>query len=154
MVMGRNDPEPLYNMSRDVRKRTLCICKNKDAKPISVFVFAKWIVQSLFFLNLKFQWSSSLRTVTVQLSFCHNCLETSKFVFSRRRDTMLKPPFYSLYRLLTLKIRPRSPKYKQLLPSYQQCICASFIKICSLVQKIKSGNEISHLKKGCCDLEN
>ena len=47
MVMGRNDPEPLYNMSRDVRKQTLCICKNKDAKPISVFVFAKWIVQSL-----------------------------------------------------------------------------------------------------------
>ena len=60
MVMGRNDPEPLYNMSRDVRKQTLCICENKDAKPISVFVFAKWIVQSLYFLNLKFQWSSSL----------------------------------------------------------------------------------------------
>ena len=60
MVMGRNDPEPLYNMSRDVRKQTLCICQNKDAKRISVFVFAKWIVQSLYFLNLKFQWSSSL----------------------------------------------------------------------------------------------
>ena len=52
MVMGRNDPEPLYNMSRDVRKQTLCICKNKDAKLISVFVFAKWIVQSIYFLNL------------------------------------------------------------------------------------------------------
>ena len=85
--------------------------------------------------------------MTVQLSFCHNCLETSMFVFSRCRDTMLKTPIYSLYRLLTLKIRPMSPKYKQLFPSYQQCICASFIKICSLVQKIKSGNEISHLKK-------
>ena len=60
MVMGRNDPEPLYNMSRDVRKQTLCICENKDAKPISFFVFAKWIVKSLYFLNLKFQWSSSL----------------------------------------------------------------------------------------------
>ena len=60
MVMGRNDPEPLYNMSLDVRKQTLCICENKDAKLISVFVFAKWIVQSLYFLNLKFQWSSSL----------------------------------------------------------------------------------------------
>ena len=60
MVMGRNDPEPLYNMSCDVRKQTLCICENKDAKPISVFVFAKWIVQSIYFLNLKFQWSSSL----------------------------------------------------------------------------------------------
>ena len=60
MVMDRNDPEPLYNMSRDVRKQALCICENKDAKPISVFVFTKWIVQSLYFLNLKFQWSSSL----------------------------------------------------------------------------------------------
>ena len=60
MVMGRNDPEPLYNMSTYVRKQTLCICGNKDVKPISVFVFAKWIVQSLYFLNLKFQWSSSL----------------------------------------------------------------------------------------------
>ena len=59
MVMGRNDPEPLYNMSRDVRKQT-CICENKAAKLISFFVFTKWIVQSLYFLNLKFQWSSSL----------------------------------------------------------------------------------------------
>ena len=91
MVMGRNDPEPLYNMSRFVRKETLCICENKDAKLISVFVFAKWIVQSLYFLNLKFQWSSS-PSVTVQLSFCYNCLETSMFVFLRRRDTMLKTP--------------------------------------------------------------
>ena len=54
MVMGRNNPEPLYNMSRNMRKQTLCICENKDAKPISVFVFAKWIVQSLYFLNLEF----------------------------------------------------------------------------------------------------
>ena len=90
MVKGRNDPEPLYNMSRDVRKQTLCICENKDAKLISVFVFTKWIVQSLYFPNLKFQWSIS--SVTVQLSFCHNCLETSMFVFLRRRDTMLKTP--------------------------------------------------------------
>ena len=60
MVMGRNDPEPLYNMSCGVRKQTFCICENKDVKLISVFVFAKWIVQSLYFLNLKFQWSSSL----------------------------------------------------------------------------------------------
>ena len=38
----------------------VCIWENKDAKPISIFVLAKWIVQSLFFLNLKFQLSSSL----------------------------------------------------------------------------------------------
>ena len=52
---GRNDPKPLYNMSCDMRKQTLCICENKDVKLISVFVFAKWIVQSLYFQNLKFQ---------------------------------------------------------------------------------------------------
>ena len=60
MVMGRNNLEPLYNLSRDMRKQTLCICENKDAKPISIFVLAKWIVQSLYFLNLNLQWSSSL----------------------------------------------------------------------------------------------
>ena len=54
MVMVPNNPEPLYSMSGNIRKQTLCICENKDAKPISVFVFAKWIVQSLYFLNLKF----------------------------------------------------------------------------------------------------
>ena len=45
------------------------------------------------------------------------------------------------------KLSQGHQKYKQLFPSSQQCICASFIKICSLVQKIKSGNEISHPKK-------
>ena len=88
--------------------------------------------------------------MTVQLSFCHNCLETTMFVFSSRRDTMLKTPILqpvSLYWLLTLKIRPRSPKYIQLFPSSQQCICASFIKICSLVQKISPEMKFDTLKK-------
>ena len=50
---------------------TICICENKDAdqlrsnrevtaKLISAFVFATRIVQSLFFLNPKFQVSSLL----------------------------------------------------------------------------------------------
>ena len=54
-------------MSRDVRKPDFCICENKDAdqiritaKLISVFVFATRIVQSLYFLNPKFQVSSHL----------------------------------------------------------------------------------------------
>ena len=45
-----------------VRKPDFCICKNKDAdqlrdtaKLISAFVFATRIVQSLYFLNPKFQ---------------------------------------------------------------------------------------------------
>ena len=46
MVMDRNVygskwPEPLYDMSRDMRKQTLCIWENNDTKPISGFVFAK-----------------------------------------------------------------------------------------------------------------
>ena len=32
MVMDRNDLEPLYNMSRDVRKQTLCIFMRKQRK--------------------------------------------------------------------------------------------------------------------------
>ena len=50
-----------------MRKPTICICENKDAdqlrgtaKLISAFVFATWIVQSLYFLNPKFQASSHL----------------------------------------------------------------------------------------------
>ena len=54
-------------MSCDVRKLDCCICENKDtdscavtAQLIGAFVFATWIVQSLFFLNLKFQVPSYL----------------------------------------------------------------------------------------------
>ena len=49
----------LYQMSRFMRKPAFCICVNKDAdqlrSKISTFVFATWIVQSLYFLNPKFQ---------------------------------------------------------------------------------------------------
>ena len=54
-------------MSPIVRKPTICIYENKDAdqlavtaKLISTFVFATWIVHSLFFLNPKFQASNHL----------------------------------------------------------------------------------------------
>ena len=46
-----------------MRKQAFCIYENKDAvtaQLISVFVFAIRIVQSLFFLNQKFQASSHL----------------------------------------------------------------------------------------------
>ena len=50
-----------------MRKPVICICENKDpdqlavtAKLISTFVFATRIVQSLYFLNTKFQASSHL----------------------------------------------------------------------------------------------
>ena len=43
------------NMSRLMRKPTICMCENKDADQlISVVVFATQIVHFLFFLNLKF----------------------------------------------------------------------------------------------------
>ena len=57
----------IQKMSLLVRKPAFCICKNKDAdqlrglsfavtaKLISAFVFAIQIVQSLYFLNPKFQ---------------------------------------------------------------------------------------------------
>ena len=47
-----------------MRKRTICICENKDADQLRSnheFVFATWIVQYLFFLNTKFQASSHLQ---------------------------------------------------------------------------------------------
>ena len=83
MVMGGNSHGPKW-LSRDVRKQTVCICKNKDTKQISVFVFALLSKSEISVVKLS--------SVTVRLSFCHNCLETSMFVFSRRRDTMLKTP--------------------------------------------------------------
>ena len=57
----------LVYMSRVVRKPVMCICKTKTqisfavtAKLISIFVFATRIVQSLYFLNTKFQAPSHL----------------------------------------------------------------------------------------------
>ena len=62
----------MLHTSRVVRKPAFCICENKDAdqlrgnsfavtaKLISAFVFATRIVQTLFFLNPKFQASSHL----------------------------------------------------------------------------------------------
>ena len=61
-----------FEMSLVMRKPDFCICENKDAdqlrgnreavtaKLISAFVFATKIVQSLYFLNPKFQASSHL----------------------------------------------------------------------------------------------
>ena len=48
-------------MSRRIRKPKICLCENKDADQLmSAFVFATGIVQSLYFLNPKFQASSLL----------------------------------------------------------------------------------------------
>ena len=51
-------------MSRDVRKPDFCICENKDADQLRgdqrLCFFATQIVQSLYFLNTKFQAASHL----------------------------------------------------------------------------------------------
>ena len=52
-------------LSLVVRKPAFCECENKDAavtaQLISDFVFATWLVRSLFYLNQKFQASSHLQ---------------------------------------------------------------------------------------------
>ena len=49
----------------------------------------------------------------------------------------METKFHTLKRVVvTLKIGPRSPKSNQLVPSSQQCICASLVKISPSVQKI------------------
>ena len=52
--------KPLYcivNMSLVMRKPAICICENnlKTQNREAAFVFTTWIVQSLFYLNPKFQ---------------------------------------------------------------------------------------------------
>ena len=49
----------VLHMSRLMGKPTICISENKDADQLRAFVFANRIVQFLFYLNSKFQASSS-----------------------------------------------------------------------------------------------
>ena len=51
-----------YQMSHVMRRPAFCICENKEvtAQLTSAFVFATWIVRSLFYLNPKFQASCHL----------------------------------------------------------------------------------------------
>ena len=62
--MGQLETLTGLHLSLVMRKLAFCICKNKDADQItqliSAFVFAIRIVQSLYFLNPKFQDSSHL----------------------------------------------------------------------------------------------
>ena len=65
--IAQNSEKSTTHMSCVMRKQAFCICENKDAdqlrdnhKLISAFVFATRIVQSLYFLNQKFQASSHL----------------------------------------------------------------------------------------------
>ena len=87
-------------MSRLMGKPTICIGENKDAvtaKLISAFVFTTRIVQFLFYLNPKFQASSSFlclyRSVCVRPVWKPHCwfsheaaqIITTTFLFSAKR---------------------------------------------------------------------
>ena len=115
------------NVSRVMRKPAFCKCENKDAdqlcgyavtvKLISAFVFAIRIVQSLFYLNLKFQASSHLL-----LRYSLVCVgpgqNPRRPVFSQRGSSVMDHysmiliktlffsfPFFHLYMILTLVVR-------------------------------------------------
>ena len=60
---------------------------------------------------------------------------------------------YSLYRMVTLKIRSRSPKSNQLFPSSKHCIYASLVKIHSLIQKIMHVNLFWTFQSACVILK-
>ena len=88
-----------------MRKPMFCICENKDtdqlrAKLISAFVFATYIVQSLYFLNLNFKllaisrWLFSLICVrpgqNPQCWFSHIAAQLSKVVHLMRHLHVIK----------------------------------------------------------------
>ena len=54
--------------------------------------------------------------------------------------------WFILYRMVTLKIKSRSPKSNQLFPPFQQCIYASLVKIHRLVQKTMNRKEATRFK--------
>ena len=73
-----------------MRKPAFCICENKDADQLrgnrvadQRLCFATRIVQSLFYLNPKFQ--AHTITVTVQPGLCRTWSETLKTGFLRTR---------------------------------------------------------------------
>ena len=75
-------------MSRVIRKPAVCICENKDADQLHgyhAFVFATWTVQSLYFLNPKYQASSHLLRLHVQPGLCQTWSETLKTGFLTTR---------------------------------------------------------------------
>ena len=71
-----------------MRKPAFCICENKDADQlcgICAFVFATRIVQSLFFLNPKFQVSSHLLRLYSPVCVGRTWSETPKTGFLTTR---------------------------------------------------------------------
>ena len=96
-----------------------CICENKDADQlISAFVFAIRIVQSLYYLNPKFQAPSHLLCVCSPV-----CVRPGRKpripIFSQRGSNNKSPNIAARHKIPTKKTKPKSPpqngqKYKLL----------------------------------------
>ena len=74
-------------MSRLVGKPTICICENKGADQLRAFVFATRIVQFLFYLNPKFQASSSF--LSLYRSICDGPVRKPHCWFSHEAAQIL-----------------------------------------------------------------
>ena len=104
-----------------MRKPTYCIWENKDAdqlhsncevtaKLISLFVFATWIVQSLFFLNPEVQYSSLLLCLyrpvcvrPVRKLQCWFSQDTAQLFNGRFQSSLCQNKFQFLVFYLNLK---------------------------------------------------
>ena len=91
-----------------MRKLDFCICETKaqisfavTAKLISAFVFATWIVQSLYFLNPKFLASSNLLWV-YSLVCVRPFRKPRRPVFSQRGSNIIK---YTPYLFFWVKVK-------------------------------------------------
>ena len=71
---------------------------------------------------------------------------SSKSIHFFRRYRVGKPNLISFHGLVTLKMRPRSPKSNQLFPISQPRIYASLVKIHPLVQKISRRKEATRTR--------
>ena len=58
-------------------------------------------------------------------------------------------PFLSIYNVVTLKIRSRSPKSKHFFPPSWWCICASLVKFHPLVKEIMCTQTFYCINKAC-----
>ena len=112
-------------MSRPMGKPTICICENKGAdqlrgytaKLISAFVFATRIVQFLYFLNPKFQASSSF--LCLYRSVCVRPVQKPHCLFSHEAAHMI--PFSLSFVCSKISSLLQRNTYKTLKTYYHTC---------------------------------
>ena len=132
----------MYHLSRVVRKPAFCICENKDTdyiasrgnrevtgKLISAFVFTTQIVQSLYFLNPKFQASSHLLCL-YSLVFVGPGRKPRRPVFSQRGSLCTGMHFSQRGSLCTGMLLLKSC-FNHL--AYLLLLCAN-LRLCTLIR--------------------